>query len=108
MIIQNGCVQFLTPVEGLVEGPYLMPAVREVAGEAIPCQFQVSRMDSLAASSATDSPHTVRSYSILVDGRDVPLGGRLRLTDMGGGVIGDFGIISVERLNEVGLVRYTV
>lgn len=106
MIIANGTVRFKYKCGGgLDERGYPVKAAA-IWGDPVPCQYVAKAVDLTARSA--ESPTASRSYEIYLD---LPLPDyteQLKLTDEGGGELGEYSVQSAETLRAVQQGKITV
>lgn len=109
MIIQNGNIEIKTKTAGGIDPTTGFPiAASSVSyGTPIPCQYIANMYNQLGRSNG--EAFTMAQYTILIEQQPTAFSAeQLRLKDMAGNVVGDFSVVSVEKLDAVSQVRITV
>ncbi len=109
MIIQNGNIQFKEKNPGKIDPETGYPSKPATAGwgKPIPCQFIPNNRTNLGR--VNGERFTTASYTVLVEEQPLPASEQVRLTEMGGKVLGEFSLIAPpEPLEAVGEIRILI
>lgn len=107
MIIANGSIAIKTKTAGGIDAVTGYPVVADDVSwsSAIPCQYSANKHDNLGK--VNGEHFTIAQYSVLIEASKFSAE-QVRLTDEDGSVVGDFSVISVERLPAVGQVKIMI
>lgn len=106
MIIANGTIEIGTISNAGTDDKGYPIATQVTYGEPILCQYSHTAYNRLCL--VYDENATSVHYEILIEEQALPEVGTIRITDFDKGVIGDFPVASIEKLEAVCEYKITV